>query len=63
MEDPFVGFKNDTPWRGGRTHEVDRGKKPELPSIFVFHRAGFMLPGAHRVEPSANHPANCIGDL
>ena len=27
-----------------------------FPLFFVFHRAGFMLPGFSHVEPDANHP-------
>ena len=30
--------------------------KLSFPLFFVFHRAGFMLPGFSHVEPDANHP-------
>jgi hypothetical protein len=32
------------------------------PLFFVFHRAGFMLPGFPCVESGANLQKNCIGD-
>ncbi|MEO7860671.1 MAG: FKBP-type peptidyl-prolyl cis-trans isomerase, partial [Nitrospirales bacterium] len=36
-----------------------------FPLFFVFHRAGFMLPGFPRVEPDATHPetASVTGSL
>ena len=55
------------PYPIGLSHSIDHSSYPDhvqnqdtrplsFPLLFVFHRAGFMLPVFHIVEPSANHP-------